>query len=198
MHRTTIGKVVLVVALLVALIVGSAWAQSSDSQTLQLTPSRDSGVSGTAMLKEYGNDVEIRLNLQGLPKDGVSHPAHLHSDATCADDRADQGGPVEYPLEDVIAQGNTGSSTSTYDITLSELFSQPRYVNVHAEQTGDEVPPGIACADVVFTEMEQQTMMESTEPLPQSGGVTPSLLLPAAALIVGSGILAFAVLRGRR
>jgi len=45
--------------------------------------------------------------------------------------------------------------------------------------------------------MQQQTMMESTEPLPTSGGVTPSALLPAAALILGSGILAFAVLRRR-
>ncbi len=155
-------------------------------------------MSGTVTLTEYDNDVEIQLNLQGLPKDGVSHPAHLHSDATCADDRAEQGGPVEYPLEDVIVQDGTGSSTSTYDTTLSELFSQPRYVNVHAEQTGDEVPPGIACADVVFTKMEQQTVMESTEALPKSGGRTPSALLPAAALIVGSGILAFAFLRRRR
>ena len=37
-----------------------------------------------------------------------------------------------------------------------------------------------------------------TEPLPQSGGlVAPSVLLPAAALLLGSGVLAYAVLRRR-
>jgi hypothetical protein len=49
--------------------------------------------------------------------------------------------------------------------------------------------------------MEQTTMTESTmmmdEDLPKSGGPSPSVLLPAAALLVGSGVLAFAVLRRR-
>lgn len=198
MRRTTIGGMALATALLAVLIVGSAWAQGGGSQTLQLTPSRDSGVSGTATLTETNNQVEVQLNVQGLPEDGVSHLAHIHSDATCADDRAGQGGPVEFPLEAVTAQGGTGSSTSTIDTTLSNLFDgTPRYVNVHAEKTGDAVPPGVACADLAPAGM-QQPVMESTQPLPKSGGpVTPSLLLPAIALLLGSGVLAYAVLRRR-
>ncbi len=51
------------------------------------------------------------------------------------------------------------------------------------------------------TMMEATTTTESTmmvnPDLPQSGGPSPSVLLPAAALIVGSGVLAFAVLRRR-
>ena len=188
-------------ALLTALIAGSAWAQGSDSQTLELTPSRDSGVSGTATLTEVGGQVQVQLNVQGLPEAGVEHINHIHTDATCADDRAGQGGPVEFPLEDVVAQGNAGSGTTTLDTTLSELFDgTERYVNFHAENTGEGVPPGIACADLLAsTGMQggEQTMMESTAPLPQSGGASPSALLPAAALILGSGILAFAVLRRR-
>ncbi len=191
------------VALLMALVAGSAWAQGSNSQTLELTPSRDSGVSGTATLTEVGGQVQVQLNVQGLPEDGVEHINHIHTDATCADDRADQGGPVEFPLEDVVAQGNAGSGTTTLDTTLSELFDgTERYVNVHAVNTGEGVPLGIACADLLASsgmqqDMMESTMMESTEPLPQSGGLTPSALLPAAALILGSGILAFAVLRRR-
>ena len=46
------------------------------------------------------------------------------------------------------------------------------------------------------TTMTEQTMMMD-EDLPQSGGPSPSVLLPATALIVGSGVLAFAVLRRR-
>lgn len=195
----TIGAL-LAVGLLTALVVGSAWAQGSNSQTLELTPSRDSGVSGTATLTEVGGQLQVQLNVQGLPEDGVEHIAHIHTDATCTDDRADQGGPVEFPLEDVVAQGNAGSSTATLDTTLSDLSDgTERYVNVHAENTGEGVPPGVACADLAFAGMQggEQTMRGSTVPLPQSGGVTPTGLLPAAAVILGSGILAFAVLRRR-
>ncbi len=49
-------------------------------------------------------------------------------------------------------------------------------------------------------DMEQtvQMQMESTQPLPKSGGVpVGSLLLPAAALLVGGGVLGYAVLRRR-
>ena len=41
----------------------------------------------------------------------------------------------------------------------------------------------------------QETIMETTAPLPKSGG--PAILLPAAALLLGSGILTYAVLRRR-
>ena len=84
----TIGAL-LAVGLLTTLVVGSAWAQGSNSQTLELTPSRDSGVSGTATLTEVGGQLQVQLNVQGLPEDGVEHIAHIHTDATCADDRAD-------------------------------------------------------------------------------------------------------------
>ena len=50
------------------------------------------------------------------------------------------------------------------------------------------------------TTMMERTM-ESTQPLPSSGGLglsSPAMLLPAAALLLSSGILSFAVLRRRR
>ena len=41
-------------------------------------------------------------------------------------------------------------------------------------------------------------MQETTQPLPKSGGVpVGSLLLPAAALLVGGGVLGYAILRRR-
>lgn len=49
------------------------------------------------------------------------------------------------------------------------------------------------------TQMMEDTAMEETtapdEDLPESGG--PAILLPAAALLLGSGILTYAVLRRR-
>ena len=39
---------------------------------------------------------------------------------------------------------------------------------------------------------------QTSEPLPSSGGLTaPSTLLPAAALILGSGVVAYAIVRRR-
>jgi hypothetical protein len=48
--------------------------------------------------------------------------------------------------------------------------------------------------------MEETMMKETTQPLPASGGMgisSTSVLLPAAALLLGSGILGYAVLRRR-
>jgi hypothetical protein len=61
----------------------------------------------------------------------------------------------------------------------------------------------VAMLIVVPTAVAQTEMtveMETTQPLPKSGGVPigPSVLLPAAALLVGGGLLGYAVLRRRR
>ncbi len=46
--------------------------------------------------------------------------------------------------------------------------------------------------------VEQKMEMEGTQPLPKSGGVpVGSILLPAAALLVGGGVIGYAVLRRR-
>ena len=58
-----------------------------------------------------------------------------------------------------------------------------------------------AMAQEEMTVMQEETMiMETTEPLPKSGGPaigSPSLLLPAAALLLGAGVLGYAVVRRR-
>ena len=149
-RKTTFGAM-LTTALLAAMVTGSAWAQDMSTQTLELTPSRDSGVSGTATLTDTGNGVEVQLDVEGLPSaDGTEHIAHIHEGATCADDRAGAGGPVEFPLNSVFNEGGAGSSTTIVDTSFDELLSgEPYYVNVHAEMTGEGTPPGISCADVV-------------------------------------------------
>ena len=177
MGKKTVFGVALLVALLAALVAGSAWAQGMGTQTLQLTPSRGSGVSGTATLTDTSGGVQVTLQVQGLPTaNGTEHIAHIHSGATCADDRAGAGGPVEFPLQSVIAQGGAGTSTTVIPgVTLATLFDgTPRYVNVHAQMTGAGTPPGIACADLAMTTV------------PSTGGfVSPltALLLGGAALV---------------
>jgi len=58
--------------------------------------------------------------------------------------------------------------------------------------------PVALAQDTVMQETVMQTVMQeqtTTGPLPESGG--PAILLPAAALLLGSGILTYAVLRRR-
>jgi hypothetical protein len=60
------------------------------------------------------------------------------------------------------------------------------------------VPTAMAQEMEAEVKQEETMMMETTQPLPKSGGVAPaSVALPAAALLVGGGILGYAVLRRR-
>jgi Cu/Zn superoxide dismutase len=122
--------------------------------TISLTPSGDSGVSGTATLTETPGGLEVKLDMRNLVGEeiGTEHPAHIHEGGSCADDRAGNGAPVRYPLTSVVtAQDGTGTSTSVLQggLTLDQLASgAPKYINVHAPQTGNETPLGIACGDL--------------------------------------------------
>ena len=60
------------------------------------------------------------------------------------------------------------------------------------------VPSAMAQEMEAEVKTEETMMMETTQPLPKSGGVpVGSVLLPAGALLLGGGVLAVAVLRRR-
>ncbi len=62
------------------------------------------------------------------------------------------------------------------------------------------VPTAIAQGSDSDVVSESTTVTESTvvEPLPQSGGpLTPSVLLPATVLLLGSGVVAYTLVRHR-
>jgi Cu/Zn superoxide dismutase len=209
-RQTSVAALVIVVfAALAVTLAPSAGAKEDQTMEVNLTQSRDSGVSGTATLEDLeGGGVEVTLEMRGLPEPGVKHINHIHAGGTCADDRAGRTAPVTIPLETIEAQEDgTGSATTTIeDVSVAELFGEDkeRFVLLHAEaKEGEGVPPGIACADLVPTAAEgaslneETTMMgESTmmvSEIPTSGG--PTILLPTAALLVVAGVVGFAVLR---
>jgi hypothetical protein len=188
--------------------VGSTFAQEEQGVSVQLTPSRGSGVSGTATFQDVEEGVKVTLQMQNLPQAGIKHINHIHAGGTCADDRAGRTAPVTIPLETITAQSDgTGSATTTIeDVSAGQLFGEEkeRFILLHAEaKKGEGVPPGIACADLVPTAAkgaplnEETTMMgERTtmvSDIPTSGG--PTILLPTAALLVVAGALGYAVLR---
>jgi Cu/Zn superoxide dismutase len=197
------------IALLAAVVVGgSAFAKEAQGISVQLTPSRGSGVSGTATLKDVKGGVEVTLQMRNLPEPGIKHINHIHAGGTCADDRAGRTAPVTIPLKTITAQKDgTGSATTTIkDVSVAQLFGEDkeRFILLHAEtKEGEGVPPGIACGDLVPTAAkgassnEESTMMgESTtmvSDIPSSGG--PTILLPTAALLAVAGVVGYAVLR---
>ena len=174
--------------LLASLVLGgSAFAQEEKGVVLQLTPSRDSGVSGTAILTDVEDGVKVELNMQGLPEEGVKHINHFHAGGTCADDRDGRTAPVTIPLNPVVANADgTGSATSTVkDVTLDQLLGddQHRFILLHDKvKKGEGVPPGISCAD-----LPQGSTNTTLENLPSSGGLPPVVLLivPLVLLLVG-------------
>src|ERR671921_756496 len=176
----------------------SAGAQENQTVKVDLTQSRDSGVSGTATLEDVEGGVEVTLEMRNLPEAGIKHINHIHAGGTCADDRAGKTAPVTIPLETITAQKDgTGSATTTIeDVSVAQLFSEEkeRFVLLHAEtKEGEGVPPGIACADLVrpagnsASSNDETTMMGETtmmvgDQVPSSGG--PTILLPIAALLL--------------
>jgi Cu/Zn superoxide dismutase len=162
------------VALAVALSA-SAGAKEDQTMEVNLTQSRDSGVSETATLEDVEGGVEVALEMRGLPEPGIKHINHIHAGGTCADDRVGRTALVTIPLETITAQSDgTGSaSTTTEDVSVAQLFGEDneRFLLLHAEtKEGEGVPPGIACADL--------------DPLADTGGIRPATLLLAGAISV--------------
>ena len=189
MHRARrFSGVALATALLAALaLAASAGAQELHSTQVQLTQSRNSGVSGTAVLKDVEGGVEVALDMRGLPEPGVKHINHIHAGGTCADDRAGRTAPVTIPLKTIVArEDGTGSATTTIeDVTVGQLFGEDkeRFILFHAKtEKGQGVPPGLACADLA--------------PLPDTGGTPPvAMLIVGAILVAGAAAGLFALCR---
>src|SRR5829696_4093253 len=172
------GGAALAITMIGALVLAlSASAEAKEDQTVEvnLTQSRDSGVSGTATLEDVKGGVKVTLQMQNLPEAGIKHINHIHAGGTCADDRAGRTAPVTIPLQTITAQDDgTGSATTTIeDVSVAQLFGEEkeRFILLHAQTIeGEGVPPGIACADLA--------------PLPDTGGVRPATLFLAGAISV--------------
>jgi Cu/Zn superoxide dismutase len=150
-----------------------------------LTPSRGSGVRGSATLKGVAGGVKVTLQMRNLPEPGVKHINHIHAGGTCADDRAGRTAPVTIPLKTITVQKDgTGSATTILkDISVAELFREDRerFILLHAKaEKGEGVPPGISCADL--------------QPLAESGGVSPATVLLTGALLALGGAAGLAAL----
>jgi hypothetical protein len=193
-RKKRLAGVVFGVALFASVLLGGGvLAQESQGVTLQLTPSRGSGVSGTATLTDVEGGVRVELQMRGLPEAGVEHINHIHEPGTCGDDRAGNPAPATIPLETIVAnEDGTGSAVTTLeDVTVDEIFdpNKERYIAFHRRVEEEPVPPVISCTNVVRPANDGAAVDE----LPSSGGMHPAGLISiGAALILGAtaGLLA--------
>ena len=190
--------VALAIALLISLALGgSALAQGMEGAKLQLTPSRGSGVSGTATLSNVKGGVRVELKMRGLPEAGIKHINHFHQGGTCTNDRAGNPAPATIPLKTIVANDDgTGTAVTTLkDVTVEKLFdpNKERYLAFHSEVIKEPVPPVISCADVV----EAAGSGAVSTHLPESGGPQPVILLSAGAALVSGAVAGVLLLRRR-
>jgi hypothetical protein len=128
-----------------------------------------SSTTGTASFTDTADGVSIELSVLDLPAPNATYLTHIHS-GTCADELAggeeedqQQGsdqehehsghegtnGEIEYPLPPITAdpQGRGSTTSVLTGLTVQGLFSGgPRYINVHAEGSGN--PPALACSQL--------------------------------------------------
>src|SRR5215212_12080759 len=120
--------VITMFGVLVLILSASAEAKEDQIVEVNLTQSRDSGVSGTATLKDVKGGVKVTLEMQNLPQAGIKHINHIHAGGTCADDRAGRTAPVTIPLQTITAQKDgPGSATTTIkDVSVAQLFGEDK------------------------------------------------------------------------
>lgn len=196
--KRTIGVALSAVLATLVLASGTAWAQGESTQ-LQLTPSRDSGVSGTATLTAEEGGIRVDLNMAGLPEAEVEHINHFHEGGSCTRDREGTTAPATIPLTTVVAapDGTGSASTLLEDVTMDELFDEgkDRYLALHTRTVeGQGVPPVISCSDVARASADSMT-----GDLPDSGGmIRPDTLLYLAASVFVCGAAVGVLARRRR
>jgi hypothetical protein len=105
-------------------------------RTIQLDTLNDSGVSGTAVLTEIGDD-QVRVVVDVEPGNYPDMPAHIHP-GTCTDLV-----PLpRYPLANVV----DGHSETEITASFAELFAGGLALNLHA--SSDDWETYTACAEL--------------------------------------------------
>lgn len=106
--------------------------------TISLSSQNNSGISGTASLRELQGKVAVSLNLTGSPANS-SHPAHIHA-GSCP-----EPGLVKYPLVNPV----NGKSDTILDVSLAQLKTEvPLAINIHASQTDPKTY--VSCGNLIF------------------------------------------------
>ena len=95
-----------------------------------------SGQTGSASLKQVGNDMQVTVTLKKAPKG--AEPAHIHK-GTCAS----LNPAPAYPLKDVV---NGKSVTTVHNLTWPMIMKGHYAINVH--KSASDLKTYVACGDL--------------------------------------------------
>ena len=141
----------------------------------------------------------LYLALAALVAMVIMVPTSIAQEEAPAEIAEEQAEDPQEPIEENVAEGEREAAFEE-QVEAQQGFEltpqQEAALEPQAELEGVE-PEAAAAAQ---PKTEATMMMETTSPLPKSGGIGiggPSLLLPAIALLMGGGILGYAVVRRR-
>lgn len=124
-------------ALVVVMLLAAACSgPAAASRTVELQTLNDSGVTGSAVLTDLGDgQTEVVVTVE--PGGHLDMPAHIHP-GTCVD----LVPQPRFPLQNVV----DGSSETTIDVPLDELFAGGLALNLHASP--DDYGTYTACIEL--------------------------------------------------
>ncbi len=127
----------LLLVLATALALSTPALAADKTVTARLHEENNSGLEGTATLKDNGDgSTTVMIRLQG-DKRGSSHPAHLH-EGVCTGTVP----TVRYPLNNVV----NGRSTTRVEASLEDLMGESLYINIHPSK--DKLQPVLVCGGI--------------------------------------------------
>ena len=142
----------------------------------------------------------LYLTLAALVAMLIVVPTSMAQEEAPAEIAEEQVEDPQEPIEENVAEGEREAAFEE-QVEAQQGFEltpqQEAALEPQAELEGVEPEAAAAAAQ---PKMETTMMKETTSPLPKSGGISiggPSLLLPAIALLMGGGILGYAVVRRR-
>ena len=123
-------------SLSLAVMSGAAVSAASDTVSVKMTALNASGETGTAVLTQEDEGVQVVVELKDAPKG--AQPTHIHA-GTCANINK----APEYALRDTV----DGKSTSLVKgVKLSDLTSGKYAINVH--KSADDLGTYVSCGDI--------------------------------------------------
>jgi LPXTG-motif cell wall-anchored protein len=157
-----------------ALLLGASVVSAQDQTlTVPLAEQNDSGMSGSAVLTQMGDDLRVVLTLTGTEAGG-SHPAHIHSG------RCPNPGGVVHPLTNVV---NGTSTTTIAGASLADVADGNHAINIH--KSAEELSVYTACGDIqvmAAAPTAAPTMAAAgtaTSPMMTGATATPATMAPA-------------------
>lgn len=171
------------VVLLVLATMSLASAQTPKTVTLQMKAVEGSKVTGTAVLTDSGNGVNVSVKLSGFDP-STKHDGHIHV-GTCEA----QGGVV-VPLSVISADASGAGSADTSETTLTyaQVSDGNHYVQYHITSN----PPGkqVSCANIPALAAQGGSPAVPAAGIGgvgQDGGFPVALLAGLLVVMIGAG-----------